>query len=344
MKFIHNGIEQNITFLEESGRAINFIILLENGNNLSIAGATSFPMTYNTTEECYERKITIPKEVKGQYLRFVFVGGGEPCEEDYKLIDLTMNKAELVPVQYFIDYVLAPETRTEIAYKEILENYISGNKQNIKTILRDAQGLLESKCKLYFTEREITDEKQDYNFDPYNLHLWLFEVLHPPINELVSFKLKYGQQEISNINTDLFVIQREMGTIEFLPNASTHGSFVMMLMNNMAGWSLVMGQSGLSRIPSMFQVTYKSGVITEDTHDNDKEMIRKAVCNRAMLELMPIVDPMARLSNRSESIDGVSASENYNSNTFMQLLTQKEDEFCTNLMREYARNIDCVVV
>ncbi len=337
------GNQIYLTILGEDGK----VIINNTGQSL-----TNILLIYNATTTLYETpEITISGELQDQYIRLFFTSPTVTIEEKYypedaRLIGSSVYAPEIVPLDYFLDYVLNSKSNIDANYRKAVQTYIDSNREGIRKQLQQAQHLLETKTKLYFTERTITDEKRDYFFDRFTMHLWFFQVLNPPINELVSFKIVYSNQPIADIDNSLFVVNREEGVIEFLPiPGGNSASLYTLLLSNLSGLALtVIHGNNLERIPALFRVTYKTGLIYPGCDEIEKESIRLAVCKQALIELLPKVDPGMRMSSSSESIDGGSKSKSFQIKEIIRTYKEEINDFAEDLRMKYGRNVDAVVV
>ncbi len=301
----------------------------------------------------FKKDLIISADTPDQYLRVniyssdvVITEASQP--RDYKLEKLSASQmvSELVPINYFVDFILSADSKMDTSYAEAVTGYVNNNRAGIKAFLRSAESRLESKCKLYFQERTITDEKRDNYFDRYSMHLWQFAVYNPPINLLVDFQIKFANQQIANIAPSMFTYDRMSGIIEFLPypTADNLGLYTLLL-TGMSSMSVnIISGSSLDRVPNMFWATYKTGLVYPGCDENEKESIRQAICKKALKAALPIIDPAIRQISRTESIDGVSSARTYGNDKLLDRIDKEEDEFVFDLMRKYARNIDMVVV
>ncbi len=337
------------------GKDVLLTIVGEDGSIIKDTSANdleNLSLDFNSATGKYEVELSIAETTPEQYLRLYFSSeelelDSEFTPQDAKLtVGFTTAKQEIVPVQYFIDYMLSSDCKLDPAYKTAVDGYVKNNREGIRSSLLSAQGKLEKKSKLYFTEREIKEEKKDYYFDRFSLHLWQFMVQNPPINELVSFKIQYANNPVAVIDPKLFVFDRLQGIIEFLPvPGGDSAGLYSLLMSNLSGLALtILTNSNIERIPNMFIVTYKTGLIYNGCDEAEKESIRQTICKRTLRELQPIIDPSVRQGNRTESIDGASSSRSYNNDKIFDRYEKEEEEFINDLRRFYGRNIDMVIV
>lgn len=340
------GIDIRLTIIGENGNVI------KDANNLPIENKK-----LNEFEEgIYYCDITIHQDTPEQYLRLYFKSNDvnilkQYSPQDVKLFGndvLSVARPEIVPLSFFLDYIMNYNNNLDPLYRNAIKSYVDNNREVVRNYLLSAEGDLELKTKLYFTERTIVDEKRDYFFDRYNIHLWQFQVAYPPINELVEFKIQFSQQKLATIDKRLLVFDRVEGIIEFLPMPTGDSAGIYSLVfNNLSvtGTSLTfLSGLNLARIPALFRVTYKTGLIYEGCDIREKEAIRMAICNRALMKILPKIDPALRTSNYSEGIDGVSASRSYLVRDILRDYQEQENEFVHNLRMKYGRNIDMVIV
>lgn len=352
---IKKGSEVTITLDQslESGKTITLSIFDEFGEPLKKADNAEIkeiPLAFNSTTNKYEVALTIHADTPDQFIRLYYDSTDAVIEDIYQPEDAVIKSMvlgqQIVPVSYFVDWVLASDYKDDPSYKNAVDGYVKNNRQGVEKYLASAIDKLEKKTKLFFAERTITSEKKDYFFDRFNMHLWQFAVHHPPINELVKFELYYANNPIADISPSLFVHDREMGLIEFLPLPGGESSgLYTLLLSNLSGTALtVLSHSNLDRVPCMFRATYKTGLFYKGADQTEKDGLRSLICKKALRDIMPIIDPATRTPSRSEGIDGVSASISYGNDRLMQVLKEEEDEYCNDLRLKYGRDIDMVIV
>ncbi|MCA0388480.1 MAG: hypothetical protein LCH52_08295 [Bacteroidetes bacterium] len=355
MKQIYKSIPQTISINESSlgtSKTIKITIIGEDGK--FILDHLSNPIKdiiLNEYAGIYSKEITFHQNTPEQYIRVYFQSNDTIIlpkyhPEDYSLIDLPglAQTSELVPVGYFLDFVLASGSKLDIALTKGIQAYLSENRAGITSILKAAESELEQKTKLYFSERTLI-EKKDYFFDKFTSHLWQFVVQYPPIVELVDFSLKIADHPIIEVPKELFVFNPLEGVIEFLPvpTGATTGLYSMLLQNFGAfGMSIMYG--GIERIPCFFHATYKTGIFNALTDKSEKEMIRQLVSRRALVKLLPVIDPGFRQTSRTEGIDGVSSSRSYAGDRFLNIFQQQEEETCKYLMQKYGKNFELIIL
>lgn len=357
MKKIYSGHSQTIALDQEgiqSGKTIFLTVFAETGKpvkdslNVNLA---NIALSYNSTSKKYEKSITIHADTPQQYVRLYFFSSDTSIDDQYQpedaqLVSPTSELAiELVPTQYFIDSVISVDSKLDETYKIAVDNYVKQNRSAIRDMLNAAQGDLEAQTSLYMTERIITDEKKDYYFDRFRLHLWQFAVNYPPLNELLDFQIKYGDVEIVKIDLKMFVHDRMTGIIEFLPVPNATQGLYSLLLQNLSGAAAgILFAGTVERIPSFFRATYKTGIIYEGSDPREKEMVKQAVCKKALQKILPIVDPGIRQPSRSESIDGVSSSRSYGGTQMLQMFAQEEEQFVHYIKKRYGKNFEMVII
>jgi hypothetical protein len=358
MKFYKKGIAQTIV-LDQAGIASNstikFSIVGEDGTHLKDSANTDLKditLVYNATSLKFEKEITILATTPEQYIRLYFYGTGGVVvssiyyPEDAKLeanIGVVTASAEIVPVQYYIDYILAASAKVnDPNFQTAVQAYIA-DKNGIRSFLKSAQDDLEKDAEMYFTERTLT-EKRDNFYEEFPSHLWQFQVAYPPLNELVSMQIMYGDNLVADIGVNLFVHDRMMGLIEFLPlpGGSSAGLYTLLL-ENISGVAITILRGGLlRRIPNMFKATYKTGIFV-GADEFEKEGLRKAISRRAFMDSMHIIDPAGRQGNDSESIDGVSKSRTFRTDKILDKLQKEETEYIKKLQKKYGKTINMVI-
>jgi hypothetical protein len=360
MKTILKGTEQTIALDQvgiPNGKTIKLTIIGENGQALKDASEvplTNIPLSYNTSLQKYNTSaLNISPEEPEQYIRLFFSSSDTLIDGNYFPEDAKLNAlpgsalsadVEIVPVQFFIDYVLSKNTKLDKAYISAVNEFVK-DKNGIRTYLKAAQDDLEKKAELYFTER-VKTEKRDNCFELFRRNMWQIQVYYPPINELVDVKIFYGNAEIAGIGKELFTFDKDMGLLEFLPvpGGESAGLYNMLMTNmNSIGLSVLMG-GNLDRIPNFFQFSYKTGIFTPDADPIEKEGIRNAVSRRAYLSIVHHVDPGSRIASRTESLDGDSATISRNMQNVLKELKADEKEYVDSLRKKYGKTLNAVIV
>jgi hypothetical protein len=357
MKFIKKGIPQ-IIVLDQEGLASNSNVRLsivgENGAHLKGNSDTDLKdiiLTFNINTNKFEIEVVIDAATPVQYIRLYFYGIGVDINanyypEDAKLeadIGVVSASTEIVPVQYYIDYILAVKSKLDPNYEEAINGYLE-DKNGLRSFLKSAQDDLEKDCEIYFTERTLTEER-DNNYEEFPSHQWQFQVVYPPINELVSFEIRYGENTVAEVNKSMFVVSKMMGMIEFVPVASgQNAGLYALLLQNISGLGLAILRGGLlNRVPNMFRVTYKTGIWAQ-ADEFEKEGLRKAISRRTFMDSSFIIDPAARAGNASESLDGGSKNITYRTDKILDQLNKDEKEFIKKLQKKYAKQLNSVIV
>lgn len=358
MKSLKKGIPQTIT-LEQEGLSFNADVKLsiadeygnfvkDNSNN----DLKNLVLEYNSETHLFEVEVTIHENTPPQYIRLYFFGTNQTViNSDYYPQDARLEEnagtvigsAEIVPIQYFIDYVLASKSKLDAEYEAAVAEYIK-DKNGIRSFLMSAQDDLEKDCEIYFTERTLTETRDNY-YENFPSNLWQFQVAHPPINQLEDFQIVYGENVVANVNVKLFVYDRILGLIEFLPlpGGESAGLYTLLL-ENISGIAISILRGGiLNRIPQMFKAVYKTGLFTPDADPIEKEGLRKAISRRAFMDLLHIVDPAGRKNSSSESIDGVSASKSFRADQILKTLQEQEKEFVRKIQKKYGKNVNMVI-
>ena len=357
MKKILIGIPKSIVLDQAAiGTGMHIFVNLigEDGTPLKDASGnplSEVPLIYNATTLLYETTaLTISSDANPQYIRLYFYSTDADIEDDYYPEDAQLLAspatplAEIVPVQYFIDFILASKTKLDLDYEEAITSYIQ-DKSGLKSFLAGAQGDLERECELYFTPRTLIEKRDNY-FDRFTMNLWQIQLYYPPIIELVDIQIWYGNMQIANIGKEYFTFDNNTGILEFLPLPGGDTSAIYtLLINNISAMGIsIMRGGNFERIPNMFVATYTSGLFRPDADPIEKESIRIAVAKKAYLSLINFIDPRKRNASESESIDGVQAAKTFKTDKIVEDLEKDLDKFIKSLQRKYGKGLDAVVV
>lgn len=335
-----------------TGKTIKLTIAGEEGTPLkdnANASIADVSLTYDSTLKKYKTApITISTNEKPQYVRLYFYSSEIEIEHRYYPEDVRLEassigvEVEVVPVQYFIDYILAISSKMDLDYQEAVENYIH-DRNSIRSALKAAEGNLEIDLEMFITPRTWTD-KRDHFFERFATHFWQAQATYVPIISLDDVKIKFGQAEIADIKKEYFVWQRNEGLFEFVPLPGD-GTLYSILLNNLSGaaMGILMGVN-YDRIPCMFQFTYTTGLFHSEADSIEKEMIRRAVARRAYLEISNFIDPRKRNASESETTDGVTTAKTYKLDNVIKDLKDEEKKFIEKMQTKYAKSMDVVVI
>jgi len=356
MQRIKIGTSQKIVFEQPQtpeNKQIFLSIYGENGQPIKNSNGTEIidsPLTYDSTAKSYSIEITIAEETTVQYIRLYYSSADfeiseENSPKDAYLYNNKIVRQEIVPVQYFINYMLNIDSNLDPLYRATLTQYIENNRTGIKNYLFAAQSELETDTGIYFEERTLT-EKKDNNYEQFNIHFWQFETNYTPINSLVGMKLMFGSTQIADIGTELFNFDRITGLVEFMPVPSGNNAHLYnLLLNNLSAFGAGVINGGIyGRIPNMFEYTYKTGLFYEGADPNEKENIRTAVCRKAFVNILNFVDNGGKIGSISESLDGVSKSIDYQTGDLIRRLKEDEHNFIRIIQKRYGKTVGMVVV
>jgi hypothetical protein len=357
MKKILIGVSKSIVLDQTaiaSGKHVYVTLIGEDGIPLKDSQdhtLSEVPLTCDSTSHLYgTAALTISTDTVPQYIRLFFYSTDADIDDNYypedaQLLSNSLTPtAEIVPVQYFIDFILATKSKLDLDYEDAVNNYIA-DKSGLKSFLMAAQGDLERDCELYFTPRTLVEKRDNY-FERFSMHLWQMQLWYPPIIELIDIKIMYGTAQIANIGKEYFTYDNNMGILEFLPLPGGDTSAIYtLLINNISAMGIsIMRGGNFERIPNMFVVTYSSGLFRPDADPIEKESIRVAVAKKAYLSLLNFIDPRKRNASESESIDGVQTAKTFKTDKIVEDLKKDEDQFIKSLQRKYGKGLDAVVV
>ena len=268
--------------------------------------------------------------------------------QDVRLItvgDINGVQAEIMPVSVFLSQYIAADAKLDDDYKEAVESYVKSDRDSMRNTLLASQGEIENRIKMRLFKYKDTIQR-DYYLQDFKTEFWLQQVDCRPLISVDSFKLVYGSQQaelIPNI-ADQLVINKKMGTIEFLPTAMS-GSLYSILIGAMNGLGLTIMQGGIySRVPQLFRIEYTHGLDFPTLDDVKKEAIRKAIGRNALIQILPIIDAKVRLKSQSLSMDGVSSSESSGIDQLLKDMREDEAKWAEEMKREYGIGFEITVV
>lgn len=255
----------------------------------------------------------------------------------------TTQEPQIVPISFFLDNYIMKNEKLDGQYVKAIDNYVSSNRNDIARWLTASQGNLELALKMNFFVQEQTI-KSDYYAQIFQNEYWLQQPYNRPIIELLSFKLVYGAQEVDLISEikDFIIINKEMGTLQFLP-ISTTGTFYQVLMMNISALALTAAFNSGSVIPSLFHYTYTHGLNFPTLEQPLKESIRQAISRNTLIKILPIIDPTARTTNESKSMDGVSKSKTSGIAGILKEFREEEKMWIADMKMKYGTAIDMAI-
>lgn len=356
MKQIEIGSPTTIT-LEQSGlttgKDIFLSIIGDNGKLLTDSSGDEIKdiqLLFNATTSKYYATLTINQTTPEQYVRLFFKSSDVVISEEFAPEDAILKlplavAQEVVPVQFFIDYILNVQYSYDPIFKSILVDYIRTNRNGIRAYLTAATSELEMITKKYFWEREVTTVR-DYFYEEFRNEYWQKQLDYTPVNSLTEVKLLYNKAEVAIAPTEYFMADRKTGVVEFLPSPDgvTSNLYTTLLTRISAFSNGILNNSMYGRIPNFFHFTYKTGLIYDGCDNAEKEAIRMAVCKRAFLSIINLLDGSGKVGSVSESMDGTSSSISYNVGDLVKRLAEEEKAFITMIDKRYGSSISMVVI
>ena len=365
-----NALTLDAQFVNKAGIIIALAIIGEDGNALKDStGAAISGWTNDTGAPAELQKVTFDTDLKKYKAVFSFATGTKPqyirafwyAKEGTTAIDLpgylpeeiqlvtaspsASAQPQVLPLSLFESVFLAQDFKMDDDFKEGIRLLMSKNRSEVERELLAAQGRIELKLKMrLFATKDKMD--RDYYAEEFRQNYWLQQTNFKPIISVDSYKLIYGSKEIlvtPDIH-DMMVVNKKMGTIEFLPTAFSGTLFSMMINNVSALGITIMQTGGWSRVPLLFRIEYTHGLDFPNLEASQKEAIRHAVGRNALIELLPRIDPLLRTTSESMSIDGASSSESSGAKDIIKAFREEETAFVDELKREYGMHFDMVVV
>jgi hypothetical protein len=355
---------QNVLFLDaehtnKSGLSVTVSIVGEDGSVLKDADGAALKdvaLVFDDTNHKYALDpLTFQEGTKPQFARLYWIvkEGDSRLElaapfspEDVELAEAAgSGDAEVMPITMFVDSFIASESKLDGDYKRAAEAYVNANPDNVRRELRAAQGNIEQKIKMKLFKAQAKMDR-DYYLQDFRAEFWMQQTDFRPIVSVDSYILQYGAKGV-NITNDIaehVVIEKKMGTIEFLPTALS-GSLFVALLNNLAGLGVsIMQDAGYSRVPLLFRILYTHGLDFPNLPTGQKESIRQAVGRNALINLLPRIDPLARKPSQSQALDGATRSRTGGVRDLIKDYREEEAEWVKEIMREYGMHFDLAVV
>ena len=338
------GDTVTVSIVDEAGKVVNDAA----GNSLQ-----NLPCTFLTDK--YYRDITFAANTPTGYLRAVWnvVKSGLSVSlspwnnpQDVKLDTSSIQQtSEILPVRVFLDEFLAGEATLDETFLDAIRAFEEHDKDAFRKKVLAAQGDLERDIKTKFFPTAL-EWNIDYYEDTFKDTFWLQTMPIRPIISVDSYKLVYGGQDvtISNNIASQMVVNKEMGTIEFLPTVLAGNLFVIMAATITAMGATLVGRGEFSRIPLLFRILYTGGLDWMNLEPQKKESIRQAVGTRALINILPKIDPYIRKQSISRSIDGASKSVSSGMNTVIKQYQEQDKEFVKTIQRELGTNLDMGVI
>lgn len=312
---------------------------------------------YDTEETSYYVDILFLSTLSIGYLRAFWDvvktsdGVTQEVSQDYTPQDLelvsyagaTSQQAQIVPISFFLDNYIMKNEKLDSQYKTAIDTYVAANRNDISRWLLASQGNLELATKLSFFPKQETI-KSDYYAQIFQNEYWLQQPYNRPIISLESFKLVYGAQEVDLISEikDFIIINKEMGTLQFLP-VSTSGTFYQVLMMNISALALTSAFNSGSVIPSLFHYTYTYGLDFSTLDPSMKESIRQSISRNTLMRILPIIDPSVRMTSTSKSMDGVSKSQTSGMAGILKEFGLQEKQWIFDIKMKYGTMIDMAI-
>lgn len=357
MKTLLKGIAQKI-YLDQTGLAdgktIKLSIIGEDGNPLISNTDTQLKdivLEYDSLVSKYGKEIQFKDSTPKQYVRLYFFSSNATINPDYYPEDAHLDEsvltaaAEIVPFGYLRDFYLNARTQMDAKHKLIIDAFLA-DKKGVQSNIAAAQNDLEIDLEMFLTPREKLEVRDNY-LEKFSENFWQFQVSYPPIIDLLEFKLKIGNNPLADISTDLFSVNHQMGTIEFVPfpteNSAGYFSYLLYGTIGLAA-TAISGMGGYARIPNMFHCKYTCGLFSPTADSIEKEGIRATIARKALMRILTLTDPKVTKGNRSENVDGGSASESYSTDKLFKQWIDEENKWAYGMKKRYGKLVNVAVI
>lgn len=292
-----------------------------------------------TKEKKFFADLELATDARGKYVRLEFVikKGNLFVPSSAALIDLIIDKGakqvELVPISYLKDYALNSNLNSKL--KTAIANY---KDDGFREKIASAHSYLETQLEMSLYP--VTKmEKHDWFKDNMKETFWMVQLYEWPIISVQSYKLYYGVEEILEIPAEYLQLNKEMGIVEYLPTGDQ--PFFMIFYNvgvEATQFSLFSRGLGSERLPNVFHITYTHGLDFYNLTDSQQSEIRDAISRRALVSLLPRLDPDTLIASHSTSVDGMSHSKTNRGLDWINGAKQDEAEWIRVFKRKYNKN------
>jgi hypothetical protein len=330
---------------------------LSNISNDATGPGSKLLISYNGTTKKYTVAFNLDPATKPQYGRIFWYATAsgvpvdltadfqpEDCEiaPSYKTIQAT---GQIMPVQVFLDRFIAADAKMDAKYKAAVNAFVAASRSYMAQELFAAQGDLEREIKMKFFPTPAHMER-DFFQQEFRSEFWLQQVDYKPIISVDHYFVKYGATgvEITEDIADKMLIEPKMGTIEFLPTTVSGSLFAALLTNVSALGLSIMADGGYSRVPCLFRIDYTHGLDFPNLSNQERESIRNAVGRRALINVLPKIDPLVRATSESKSIDGASKSKTGGIKDYLKEYKTEDAAWCASMQREYGSGFEIAVV
>jgi hypothetical protein len=257
---------------------------------------------------------------------------------------LTEMGSEILSITDFLDSYLAAEASLDDNFIDAINVYAQRNRKKLRSQILAAQGDIQRDIKIHFFPTKSKMDR-DYNQQNFWSEFWMQQTDWRPVISVDSYKLVYGNNssDLSQNLKDQMVVNKEMGTIEFLPTIFSGNLFTILVSNVNAVAATIIAGSSYDRIPMLFRIEYTDGLDFANLPAPEKESIRNAVGRRALINLLPKVDPSLRNQSESLSLDGASHSASSGMTKVIEGYIEEEKKWTKSIMKQYGTHVDFAV-
>lgn len=330
---------------------------LSNISNDAAVPLAKLLISYNGTTKKYVVAFNLDPATKPQYGRVFWYAtqGGVPADlpAEYQPEDVEIAQTfkaiaattQIMPVQVFLDRFIAADAKMDARYKAAVNAFVATNRGYVAQELFAAQGDLEREIKMKFFATSSHMER-DYFSQEFRSEFWLQQTDYKPIISVDHYFLRYGSDnyELTGDLASKMMVDKAMGTIEFLPTSTTGTLFAALLTNVSALGLSLLADGGFSRVPAMFRIDYTHGLDFPNRTNAERESIRNAVGRRALINVLPKVDPLVRATSESKSIDGASKSKTGGIKDYLKEYKEEDKAWIASMLREYGSGFEIAVV
>lgn len=311
-------------------------------NGGDVKDILDIPAQYNQEERMFYADFQLI-EPKGKYYRLIFTIydiKGNYITSKYAIQDVELEStgARLVPMHYFRDYILNPQID-----EEIRDKILAFPESGIEELLLSAQGDLETECELSFTPRTVENETHDWFQDNLRETFWQIQLFQYPVISIQSYALYYGQTKIVDLPIEALLLNKIMGTLEYIPTQGQPFFTAYYNTGYEATHFMLATKLGAPRIPDMFRVSYTYGIDFMNVNEAEQAEIRGAISRQALIKGTRI-SPEFLTGSVSQAVDGASYSVGYRGLEWLQNEKEQLTKWIDAFKRKYNKQFKTIAI
>ena len=296
---------------------------------------------FDDNKKRYAAKFMLDPTTKADGIRINFnIQDSEGCFVQSKaylvdcLVDRQSNNIQLVSASEFIDYLLNMAGGNIAVRDKIL----SLDKIEVAKWISASTGNVERDLEMCLTRKTIEMEKHDYYGDDIGSTWWMIYTLESPILKVNSYELWEANQMIQSVEPKYLLVRGIEGEIQFIPVAGTDNSGQAVFINHLE--AAILGKiinMGGDYVPSMFRLSYDTGLDYMNMPKTEKDGIKLAIEQKTLFDNLIIIRDDLLKASEAVSADGASYSFSNNMNLFVNKQQTEYTDWVTNMKKKYCK-------